>query len=246
MSKFTTEVRWICESKSGFTDEELKTKTVDQVIDAARTAIFDFSYPIYDNNHKPDLEKKILKHYYSREICAETVGLWKLWMNDKLNMIMPKYNKLYESEAAIYEKELYNIDVTTRDAGSDSRETVSDYTRTDALQHSNRTDDSSANRDRYSDTPQGGVANVENDSYLTSYRYTTLAGQTIVSESNTGTQRNAGSDTIEGEHDITTTEKGYRGSKTYSELLAEYSDKVLNIDEMIVNDLGDLFFGLWE
>ena len=44
MSKYTTEVRWICESKSGFTEEELKTKPVDQIINininAQKTPLF--------------------------------------------------------------------------------------------------------------------------------------------------------------------------------------------------------------
>jgi hypothetical protein len=53
---------------------------VNEIIDAARTSIFSFSYPIYDSQHKPELERKILKHYYTREIGAETVGLWKLWL----------------------------------------------------------------------------------------------------------------------------------------------------------------------
>lgn len=248
MSKYTSEVRFICESKSGFTEEELKEKTVDQILTAARGNIFDFSYPkdAAFNAHYSELEIKILKHYYTREIAAETVGLWKLWLNDRLNLIMPKYNKLYLYEDQIFQKELKNIDVTTRDAGSDISEHESDYTRTDNLRHTNTVNDTGSNRDRFSDTPQGGVANVENDTYLTNYRYINVANQSLADGSDTGTQRNAGSDSTANEHDTTRTENGYRGSKTYMELLADYTDKVVNIDQMIVNDLADLFFGLWD
>lgn len=253
MSKYTTEVRFICESKSGFTDEELKTKTVDQVIDAARANIFDFSYPIYEAEHKPVLEKKILKHYYTREIGAETVGLWKLWLNDTLNLIMPKYNKLYELEALTLNKDLQNIDVETvtereddftrTDNLTDSR----DHTRTDNLSQS--TYGSATTADKYSDTPQGTVSNVNNDTYLTDYR--NIAQSNSETVTNSGTQRDAGTDLHTGTQrnagssDTTVTEQGYRGSRTYLEIMADYQDKILNIDMMIVRDLADCFLKLW-
>lgn len=241
MSKYTTEVRYICEMKSGFTVDEMADYTPDEIIAAAREHIFDFTYPIYADTHKAELETKILKHYYTREIGAETVGLWKLWLNEKLNLIMPKYNLLYEAEAETLEKALYNIDVTKEINRED------DFTRTDNLRDSSdttRTDNLTATtKDRYSDTPQGTITNVDNDSYLTDYRN--------VTDTNTGTQRNAG--TVDhtgtqrnaGSQDTTETETGYRGAKLYFEVMSDYADKILNIDMMIVNDLSDLFIKLW-
>lgn len=277
MSKYTTEVRYICEVNSGFEADEMYLHTPDEIIAAARTNIFNFSYPIYDELHKPELETKILKHYYTREIGAETVGLWKLWLNDTLNLIMPKYNKLYAAEAASYEKELYNVDISTHSLREDDFERRDDHTRTDNLSDAtditrtdNLTDSSDitrtdnltqTTRDKYSDTPQGTVSNVDNDSYLTDYRSVTVtntgtqrnAGTDLHTGTqrnagtvlHTGTQRNAGSENNEGTQEITGSETGYRGSKTYAELIAEYADKVLNIDMMIVRDLGDLFMKLW-
>ncbi len=247
MSKYTTELRWICESKSGFTETQLLTKTVDEIIEAARTHIFDFEYPkdAYFNSRYPILETKILKHYYTREIAAETVGLWKLWLNDRMNIIMPKYNRLYLLQDQAYQKELLNIDITERDAGSENTNRSSDFTRTDALRHTNTINESGTNRNRFSDTPQGGIANVENDSYLTNYRYVNMTNQHLADSADSGTQRNAGSDIIAGTHDITRTESGYRGNKTYAELVAEYSKNIINIDAMIIKDLKDLFIMLW-
>ena len=54
-------------------------------------------FPIFDENYRSVLETKILRHYYTREIGFETVGLWKHYLKTKLNEIMPKYNKLYEA-----------------------------------------------------------------------------------------------------------------------------------------------------
>ena len=83
MSKYTTEVRFICEQASGLTESTGDYKTV---IERARTKIFDFDFPIYKESYRSVLETKILKHYYTREIGLETVGLWKLKLNQKTHM----------------------------------------------------------------------------------------------------------------------------------------------------------------
>lgn len=96
MSKYTTEVRYICEHYAGL-NESTGFEDVDEIVEKARKKIFS-NYPIFDENHRAELEKKILKHYYTREIGFETVGLFKLYLNNRMAEIMPYYNKLYESE----------------------------------------------------------------------------------------------------------------------------------------------------
>lgn len=39
--------------------------------------------------------------------------------------------------------------------------------------------------------------------------------------------------------------KGNNGSKSYSELLMEYRNTLINIDMMIIDELADLFMGVW-
>mgnify|MGYP006976629036 FL=1 len=39
--------------------------------------------------------------------------------------------------------------------------------------------------------------------------------------------------------------EGNNGSRTFSELLMQYRDSFLNIDMMVINDLNDLFMGVW-
>jgi len=68
------------------------------MIDHARERIFNFSYPIFNTAYRSKLEKKILGHFYTREIGFETYGLWHLKLQQKMNEIMPYYNQLYESE----------------------------------------------------------------------------------------------------------------------------------------------------
>lgn len=118
MSKYTTEVRFICETLSGLT-ESAGLSDVETVIETAREQVFDFDYPIFDTEYKSVLETKILKHYYTREIGEETVGLWKLRLNTKLNEIMPYYNKLYTSELLEFNP-LYTMNMETTHTGNGS------------------------------------------------------------------------------------------------------------------------------
>lgn len=110
MSKYTTELRFICESVTGHISSQSYAKT-EAVIEKARGKIFDFDYPIFDDDYKPVLETKILRHYYFREIGFETYGLWKFHLQNKMNEIMPYYNKMYNSELFEFNP-LFNIDIT--------------------------------------------------------------------------------------------------------------------------------------
>lgn len=122
MAKYTTEVRSICESLAGL-KESVGYSHVDETIEASRSKIFDFDFPIYDEDYRSVLETKILRHYYTREIGLETVGLWKHFLERRLNEIMPYYNKLYESEMIEFNP-LFDTNLTTdrskSGSGSDS------------------------------------------------------------------------------------------------------------------------------
>lgn len=110
MGNYTTELRFICETLAG-QDESVGYNSVNNVISKARPQIFNFAYPIFDKAYKETLETKIIKHYYTREICAETYARWKLFLDTRMNEIMPRYNKLYESELLQFNP-LYDADYT--------------------------------------------------------------------------------------------------------------------------------------
>lgn len=111
MSKYTTEVRYICETYAGLT-ASVGYADVEKTIQAAIPRIFDFDFPIFDESYRNVLETKILRHYYTREIGLETVALWKLKLSTKLNEIMPYYNKLYKSELIDFNP-LYDVELKT-------------------------------------------------------------------------------------------------------------------------------------
>ena len=263
MGKYTTEVRFICENYAGLSESKGQN-SVNEVIKASRDKVFDFDFPIYDENYRSVLETKILKHYYTREIGCETVGLWKHFLDMKMNEIMPYYNQLYKS-ATIEFNPMYDFDYNTtsnRNIGHDettsnqSKEEYSDSeTRTDNLAHHDTTVNSDTSRDKYSDTPQGALTNVENETYLTNARIIDDNGTVTNDGSNTGTQKNDNSGNRNGNESGTrkfnsTYEyvehvSGKRNGITYSKMLMEYRDTFINIDIMVINELSDLFMNLW-
>lgn len=223
MSKYTTELRFICEMKSGFSMDEIKEKTPEEIITAARPNIFNFDYPIYSAELKEPLELKILRHYYTREIGQETFGLWQWRLQSRMIEIMPKYNKLYEAEfKALSESGLNNVDI----------QIIHDYT--PGVKRSSKSTTHSSGSDAYSDTPQGGLNGVEELNYLSDYRATT----------NDGSVTNEDLSVVGSDNDVTR-ERGYRGGKTFFEIMNDYRDKIFNIDQLIIMELNDLFFLLY-
>lgn len=230
MSKFTTEVRNICEFYSN-KDTTVGLLGVDEVIQKALPFIFDFTFPIFDENYRQTLETKIIKHYYTREIGFETVALWKLKLGIKLNEIMPYYNKLYKTELLdfnplltenITKSGLRNNDSTSTHNGKE-KETNSSVTN---------------NWNAESDTPQGGLSGVINDNYL-SY----ASKQNNDANSDRNKQSNSNNVTNNNET-WEETSIGYSG-RNPTELLQSYRESLLNIDMMIIAELENLFMGVW-
>lgn len=238
MSKYTTQVRFICENKSGL-ENSSGADNVDEVIAGSWNKIFTSKAPFFDESYRSVLCQKILKHYYLREICCETVGIWKLWMNERLETIMPYYNQLYES-AKIEFNPMHDVDLTRKHertgnetstgSGTSSEETsgrndvtgnsetnttgngTSENTRTSTETGSSsgtsngsktqKTSGSENKTDKYSDTPQGSIINLDNDTYLSNAR--------IIDNNTTGslTEKDEVSNSESSKTDGTITDKG--------------------------------------
>ena len=81
MSQYTTQLRYILENPM-WTDERLGLA----------------NYPIFDENYRSTLNQKIKDFYYFEEIGYETPARFCFKLRQKMNLIMPYYNKLYQSE----------------------------------------------------------------------------------------------------------------------------------------------------
>ena len=299
MSKYTTEVRYICEHFSGLS-ESVGYDDVEQVIKNCLPKVFDFNFPIFDESYRTVLETKILRHYYTREIGLETVGLWKLKLNTKLNEIMPFYNQLYKSELIEFNP-LYDVELTRerKIEGTGTKDTENGESR-DGENHSNTsqtntnnvtengedngtatgTADGTQNQNTsgsetnmYSDTPQGAITDLQAGKYLTNATVdsatNTFAGASHNSTSQTSENTRNNETNTDGSTDssnngeyssnmdgysnttLSNTEDylehviGSNGGESFSKRLNDYRSTFINIDMMVINDLEELFFGLW-
>lgn len=85
-------------------------------------------FPIWDEAHRGELEKKIIEHYYFRQIGFETVGRFKFKLNVRLREIMPRMNKLYKTTLFKYNPiENYNMEEQGTDKRSANSESVGKY-----------------------------------------------------------------------------------------------------------------------
>lgn len=300
MSKYTSELRFICESLSGL-DKSKGFYDVDSIIKSSQGKIFNFAYPYYSEETKNLLETNFLRCYYTREICEETFGLWQLRLQNKLNLIMPYYIELYKTLELQYNP-LFDTDVTTTytkaNSGTNSKtdnttsktdntvkttsqNTTTDNTTRNITNSQNDTNNSAINstvvkknKDRYSDTPQGALTGLEDNTYLTNARLVDDDTTTNTTDNNTKTATTEGSDTVNGTVTTDTTDnvqnktdftntfissgdssnnesfsqnvKGKSGSSTYAQMIAEYRKNIININKMIIDDMSDLFILLWE
>lgn len=273
MSKYTTELRWLIESVT--TDQT--NLTISQRITAAAPKIFNFNYPIWNESYKTTLETKILKHYFNKEIGMETVGLWKLYLEERLNLIMPYYNQLYETASKNYDymtdvnsTEIYtatksnnevadftllgNLTGSTTDMGKDVINTVSKNIDTGTRDSNNTIN----KKNLESDLPQANYANLDYGTQLTEENQTETMhdstnqttnftnGSTADRNNTTNTKQDttqASKNTVNnsGDETYTRTRKGAFGGKSLTQLMLEYRESLINIDNMIINELSDLF-----
>lgn len=121
MSKYTTEVRYICETAAGY-DESQGADSIDAIVNKTADALMG-NYPIFDESYRHVLNVKIIKHYYLREIGQETAGIWKFFLQRKMQEIMPYYNQLYKSQLLEFNP-LYDVDVYTERTSDGAGQTV--------------------------------------------------------------------------------------------------------------------------
>ena len=153
MSKYTTMVKDLVRDYSVSVDNGLTD--IDTKLDKAREYIFDFNYPVIDEATKKRIEIAILKHYYMREIAFESVGIWKIKLNDRLNLIMPRYN-------ALYNKQDLNLSPYVNGYAKETGNTTGN----------SNTNVSNADWQTTSDTPQGILNDLKEGKYSSMAVYT--------------------------------------------------------------------------
>jgi hypothetical protein len=235
MSKYTTEVRFICENFAGLEKSISYIRTLE-VIEKARPKIFSFKYPIFDEKYRAVLETKILKHFYTREIGFETVGLWILKLDTLMNEIMPYYNEMYKSTLYKFNP-LYNVDLHTthelkRDKNSNEKGNIKNG---DIHNISDDVDTA------YSDTPQGSLSDVKNHKYLTEFTNNTQdfhETRTTISQSDIN-------NVAKSLDQYTEYVFGKTAGKSFAQMILDFRKYIINVDIMLLNDLDELFMQIY-
>lgn len=261
MSKYTTQVRFIVEQAS----QKIPNMSIGERIDYALPTIFNFHFPIWLEDYRTTLEKKIIMHYFNKEICYETVGLWKLYLEERLNLIMPYYNELYKTVVKDYD---YMTDINyTEDYLSDKLTDENSNIKnngetTDNLVGETKDvgkDITTNVRDKNvkslsSDLPQADYADID---YGTGLQEDTINEKDNVevdrnnTVNSTTTGKSKSQQNSEGNlkgkinEKFLRTKTGASGAHSLTALLMEYRESLINIDKMIIEELKDLFMMIY-
>lgn len=192
-------------------DNSLVTITIAELLDGG-FCLFDpcDRYPIWKEEHRAELEKKITEHYMFRQIGFETPARFKFELNKRMREIMPYYVELFKTTQYKYNPiENYNMQEGSTDISEGSETSEGE------------------NLSKHSDTPQGSVDRL--DDYLTS------------ATKDEGTQQHDRKNTLT--HSAHRT--GNIGVTTTQQMIQQERDITINIDMMIVDELKNLFLGVY-
>ena len=197
--------------------------------ETANYNLFDFEYELYDNNLKPLFEEKFFEYFYFDEIGYPTVQRFKHMLKSKLHMIMPYYKQLYETELRTKEIDfMLNKDLTETFV----RDLTSNATANSTVESTGS--NSGINDGFQANTPQSKlVQDIEH--YMSSAtRDKTSSSYNDNNSSNSSTNNT-------GREETTLVSKGNIGITSSAELLEKWRNVLINIDELIFEDMQDLF-----
>lgn len=186
---------------------------------------FDFGlddYPIFDEAYRPILNKSILDYYFMYEIGFETPFLFRHYLRTKMNLIMPKFNALFEAQTQILADPLGNVNL---------KETLGRKIANEAKNVSNSTGN---NKNLYQDTPQGNLAqtDIENQKWATNL----TLNQNQINDNSTSTGNTT--------ENYTKQLIGNNGRKYNVEIYQKLVSGFESVNQQIINELGDLFMGV--
>ena len=181
--------------------------------------------------NKNKLAKKIVDHYYMREIGFETIGLFVHYSKVTMQELMEEYLPLIYSSAIEYDP-LVNIDYTESFSRNENIENSG---------NSNSTSSSSASSlGVNSDTPQGQI----NKQAILQGQYASSTGA-----NENETQVNSDSENTNTSNTLESYSKRIKGNSgslsTSQKLIEQYRNNIRAIDREIINKLNKLFMGLY-
>ena len=235
MSKYTMELRTLFEPvvfnpplysreevEGFFKDYELSDYLTNNQIEVINNA------GIWNKNK---LAKKIVDHYYTREIGFETIGLFIHYVKVTMQEIMEEYLPLIYTNSIEYDP-LVNVDYTET------------FGRTKEIENEGNSDSTSSSNSSSlgvnSDTPQGQISKAS----ILAGNY---ASSTGANENETSVSSNSNNESNSKENEnYSKRVKGNSGvSATAQKMISQYRENIRAIDKEIIEKLGILFMGLY-
>lgn len=241
--------------------------TTSTLIEAGRTHLFDFTYPLYSPSAKTQFETGIIRQFFFREIGFANFDVFKFKLENWLVLNMPYYNKMYQSIVMENQNDpLVNSHLTeTSTRTINKTKTIEhDTTKTIGLTstiHNTETDtENHFNRDIVSNTPDTRLNLTTADDGTGMHPVIEYASQineqksidvdsNIIDGTTTANTTDAitGTDTIT-DLDIetfTNTTQGKIGIHSYAKMLKDYRENILNVDKLVYKDMQELFMLLY-
>ena len=200
--------------------------------------LFPKGFPFYTDSEEMRLNfiQKFYDEYMFREIGFETVERFKRSLLGKLNKIMPYYTQLYHTELEskninfLLNKDL--IETFEREVSGSSEVNSNSTTNVNGTSTSN-------SNDIMYDTPNTRIDD------MTKYPTQGSQGENNATSSSNGTSTSNQTGENTQTEKTSLISKGNIGVTSSAQLLKEWRDVIINIDEMLLNDLEDLFMQLF-
>jgi hypothetical protein len=229
-------------------------------------------YPLFDESYRPALNKKIVDHFYNREIGMETVSMFRHQLRRRMNEIMPLYNQHYEASRikidplkTIDIRNVGNMEATSNATGHAETATTgheqtdtTGHGQTDTTGNSATTSASDAkSRAVASDHPQenlsgtGDYATSSNDAISNTTANGTSDDTTSATRDDTGSAvRNDTGTATQDDTNTATQNASNTGSTTgftgnQAAVIFQLRQTFVNVDMMVIGDLEDLFMLVW-
>lgn len=195
--------------------------------------VFDFDYPLFEKVDKNKFETDILEYFIQRRIGYETYTVFKMQLRNKLNVIMPYYNKLFSF--------LDGWDLFTDGETITHTLTGTDKKQTDSITDNtlnSTTQDTSTQDLRNSKYPQNQIDDLKNGTYVSDANFNQF--------NNNGSSNSTGNTTYNENNNSTNTLEE-ETKRTPADKLAIYNSFIEsknNIMQKIYDELDVLFYQL--
>lgn len=207
-------------------------------------------YPIYDENHRVELNEKIVRHYALREIGQETAQQFIFYLGATMAEIMPYFNERYRTLDMEYNP-LQSVDMTTdSENGSESQSSSKASSAQDSTSSSSSKSDNAStttSKSFDSDVPQTGV--VGDFARYASHANESQADTSgTASSSQDSTSHTTAHSATDYQHDASNSKgKSHVIGRNQSamSLVQEYRNAIINVDMEIVRSLEPCFMQLW-